>query len=295
MSRMVGQHADRNTNFLVSDNREQQDELVREWYRSRSSLNFRIEAQRNVEENRCTPGTGEWLLVNDTFIRWREQEALNKTLVCHGLPGAGKSTLASVVFKHLQEEKLSGGAAVCCIFCHHQQKPEMLVRDVLLSFLSQLISQTRSVPPKARLLQEQHHRDSTTLTNREVEQLIEEVVSYAFTAVYLVLDALDECDNSNPELAKDHLLKFLKRLGSCGRLNVLATSRHMDDARTMAAKEIRIEATREDITMYLKSRQVRLDTTIRSDEAVCDQIFKHILIVSDGMYVPQKGVIDSIS
>jgi hypothetical protein len=45
-------------------------------------------------------GTGEWFLKSAPFIEWLEGK--NKTLFCPGIPGAGKTMVASIVVNHLK-------------------------------------------------------------------------------------------------------------------------------------------------------------------------------------------------
>ncbi|KAL2683328.1 hypothetical protein Neosp_007798 [[Neocosmospora] mangrovei] len=48
------------------------------------------------------PGTGQWVLDSDQFQKWIATRA--KTLFCPGIPGAGKTIVASVVINHLMEK-----------------------------------------------------------------------------------------------------------------------------------------------------------------------------------------------
>jgi ankyrin repeat domain-containing protein 50 len=41
--------------------------------------------------------TGQWLLDREEFRIWRDDPQPNSILWCHGIPGAGKTVLSSVV------------------------------------------------------------------------------------------------------------------------------------------------------------------------------------------------------
>ena len=43
------------------------------------------------------PGTGEWVLTSDAFKNWLASPASSQTLWLVGIPGSGKTTLASIV------------------------------------------------------------------------------------------------------------------------------------------------------------------------------------------------------
>jgi len=52
--------------------------------------------------NRQQPGTGQWLLDSEEFQTWLNTD--KKTLFCPGIPGAGKTTLTSIVVDYLYAE-----------------------------------------------------------------------------------------------------------------------------------------------------------------------------------------------
>ena len=68
---------------LYQDSSERQDVL--HWL---SSLNF-LTQQSNFSGRR-QEGTGTWLLNSSEFLEWRD--TAGKTIVCQGMPGAGRSS-----------------------------------------------------------------------------------------------------------------------------------------------------------------------------------------------------------
>lgn len=59
------------------------------------------------------PGTGEWLLYSEKFQEW--ERATGRAIWCPGVPGAGKTVLASLIIDHLsalQRYKPVGTVAV---------------------------------------------------------------------------------------------------------------------------------------------------------------------------------------
>src|SRR6266536_6378666 len=88
--------------------------------------------------SRRQEGTGEWLLNSDEFQAWLNTS--KQTLFCPGMPGAGKTIIASIVVDHVctrfQKDPSIGIAYIYCNFRQqHDQKPE----DILASLLKQLV------------------------------------------------------------------------------------------------------------------------------------------------------------
>ncbi len=56
-------------------------------------------------QNRWTPGTCEWVLSNEDYMRWVDGNNASKVLWLHALPASGKSILSSFIVNNLQETK----------------------------------------------------------------------------------------------------------------------------------------------------------------------------------------------
>jgi hypothetical protein len=62
---------------------------------------FEYQRKHNDVCARRFPGTGQWLLERDEFLNWRDDPQSSNVLWCHGIPGAGKTVLSSVVVHKL--------------------------------------------------------------------------------------------------------------------------------------------------------------------------------------------------
>ena len=78
---------------------------------------FDYESLKDTYNQDRTPGTGEWLLQDDSFCRWRcSQESC--ILWVNAGPGCGKSVLA----KALVDEHLISGSIMACTVCYFSFK-----------------------------------------------------------------------------------------------------------------------------------------------------------------------------
>lgn len=238
---------------------------------------------------RRLPGTGEWLLQKSEFKAWRDDTTASKVLWCHGIPGAGKTILSSLVFDHLTRQ-LPKECAVTVFYCDYREQGSQSTFDIVASMLKQLASLSPVVMEMMRQsykncsLQGLHDR----LFFSELDSLFREACGQ-FTQVYLVIDALDECD------PKDHRKPFLEWIRSLDFCRVFLTSRpHPDDLKKAfkSHPQITIEASNDDIEKYLRATIAGNDNAA---DIMDDNLVQHVVTTitenAQGMFLlPQLQI-----
>jgi Cdc6-like AAA superfamily ATPase len=68
------------------------------------------------------------------------------TLFCFGIPGAGKTVLASIAIEYLQSPERSEKLRVAYFFCNYQRQEEQKMEDILAALLRQLVEQQDQIP-----------------------------------------------------------------------------------------------------------------------------------------------------
>lgn len=150
-------------------------------------------------------GTGKWLLDSTAFRNWL-QSPLNAVLWCYGIPGAGKTTMSSLMIDHLrtlQDDSLSSGVAG--IYCTY--KEPQTIANLLGSLLQQLVERLDELPPSLS--------GERSLSSREISTALIEVFP-KYDQIFLVIDALDECTS-----AIDLLKEIQKLCESASRMSPL--------------------------------------------------------------------------
>lgn len=140
------------------------------------------------------PGTGQWLLNSDQYHRWLKNSA--EILFCQGIPGAEKTILTSMVIDQLTtkfHDDLDTGIAY--IYFNYHQRDER-AENLLLSLLKQLTQKKSFLPPCVNALYEQR-RDKGIPPSLETISLALQTVARAYSRTFIVVDALDECPDSN--------------------------------------------------------------------------------------------------
>ncbi|EGS22281.1 uncharacterized protein CTHT_0018020 [Thermochaetoides thermophila DSM 1495] len=119
----------------------------------------------------------------------------------------------------------------------------------------------------------------------DLEDMFQAIAPLYKDGVYVIVDALDECQVSNSIRSK--FIKTLLRLQSREiNLNILATSRSLPDIEQAfyGHSRLKIIAQREDIERYLRNRMSDLCSAAKRSE-LQNEVIIRIADAADGMYV----------
>ncbi|KAI0456007.1 hypothetical protein F5B21DRAFT_168072 [Xylaria acuta] len=202
------------------------------------------------------PGTGQWLLNSNEYRQWKQ--GLHKTLFCRGDPGSGKTILAAMIVNDLESELGQDTTdAVSYVYCNYKRQDEQTAEHLLSSLLKQLAQNQPSLPESVKQLYDQHKGKHTRLSIDEISRALESVTGQC-SRVYIVVDALDECQASDN--CRTRFLSAIFGLQAKTGVNILVTSRSKPEIvsqfKGMASIEIR--APDDDIRRYLRSRISKL-------------------------------------
>lgn len=233
---------------------------------------------------KCDSGTGRWLLDSPQFNEWITET--EKTLLCQGLPGAGKTVMASLVIDHLRRTAPEKTVVVYA-YCDAGKRDQQKGVHILASLLRQLIEASPNMPECVQRFHSKNKgRQLGSVSAREfTDALID--TALLFSRVYVVIDALDESEDLS------NLLPEISRMQQEVKANVLVTSR--PDKRIEAMfdqySSLEIRASDEDVSWYLEKRIAQHD--VMKDElgeyaaeakaALRETVKEKIMKVSDGM------------
>ncbi|KAI0098179.1 putative zinc finger protein [Nemania sp. FL0031] len=152
------------------------------------------------------PETGQWLMRNTTFQDWFNPQypAIPPLLWINGIPGAGKTILASVVVD--EARRLKPTPRVLFFYCKHKDSERDNFAALGRSLLSQLLKQDDGLLPT--FYQKSCRSGESVLTS---EPLIEELLNLAFgncKSAYIIIDGLDEC----PRDQRKYITQWFRRL-----------------------------------------------------------------------------------
>ncbi|RYP32310.1 hypothetical protein DL767_005285 [Monosporascus sp. MG133] len=219
------------------------DEKCQEILNWLTPLNYA--AQQSDSYSRARPGTGQWLLDSDEYQGWLTLS--NQTLFCPGIPGAGKTTLTSIIIQNLQERFGSDPTVgIAYVYFNFNRKDDQQLQCLLSGLLKQLAQSQPSLPDILRDLHERHEIRRSRPSLNEISTALKSVANTYFK-VYLLIDALDECKTADS--CRSKFISEIFALQSETPTNLLATSRFIPEIterfKGCPSKEIR--ASKEDV------------------------------------------------
>ena len=158
---------------------------------------FEVEmAQSNYD--RC-PGTGTWLLEDTTFHSFVQNSTSATMFLCGG-PGFGKSFLLSLVVDHLRKMfELSKETSVTYFFCDSktEDSSKRTTLSIVKTLIAQLLERISQKDPgfvKGRVAALSNVRQEARMVSSLFYTSFESCLKQ-FQSNYIVIDALDECDD----------------------------------------------------------------------------------------------------
>jgi Cdc6-like AAA superfamily ATPase len=255
---------------------DEESQVILEWLTSTDYT-----AQQNDTLSRREEGTGQWLLERDEFKSWSSTK--QQTLFCLGIPGAGKTTLASIIIDHL-EQKLSAepDVGIAYIYCNFQSTPDSNIQDLLACLLKQLVQRQSELPKAVIDIYKTHRKKNTRPRTDELSSCLRSVaaeLSYAF----IIVDALDECGTDYG--LREKLLREIFTLQAECNINFLATSRHIPEIMVQFDRKtwLEIRAHAKDVERYLRSELSTFPSFLLQNPDLVNEIVTTITESVDGM------------
>jgi Cdc6-like AAA superfamily ATPase len=229
-------------------------------------------------------GTGEWLLKASDYLDWRA--GMQSTLLCPGIPGAGKTMMVSIIIDDLWKQfEAHNDIAVVYLYCSFKRQQEQRLVDLLATLVRQLFQERSHLPGTVRSMYQRHVSRNTRPSIDELRDVLRSLTG-TYSRVFFVVDALDEC--TNLDRTCDVLLAELFQLQALSKdsMAILATSRFipeiLDQFRNATRLEIR--ASEEDVGRYLDGQMPRLASCVMRRAELKEKIKIKIIESVDGMY-----------
>ncbi|KAF5699679.1 hypothetical protein FMUND_14640 [Fusarium mundagurra] len=226
---------------------EEQRHRVYNWLTSTDASPIHNRSRKLYED-----GTGSWILRSQHWTNWLASRV--RCLWVHGIPGSGKTILASWLITNIQVHcnKVSVSdspyvsAYYYCYFGHHQ--------DETAPFLRWVITQLSRVGGVVSTLMHDLFKRGAEPSISELLGALEQILQM-FSRVYIVIDAVDESD------PRDELLEVIQTLVTGQRfcnVQILVTSRdYIDIERVMEKLSISVpmanELVERDIRLHIRS------------------------------------------
>ncbi|KAJ5168924.1 uncharacterized protein N7482_004518 [Penicillium canariense] len=246
---------------LVQHEEDKRRQEVLHWLSPTNHANKQADFISHVQQ-----GTGNWLLKDDKFKRWINQDCSTvpgqQTLFCPGLPGAGKTFLTSIVIEELQDRASKCGVGIA--FCYFNFREKTTQDEILAMMLHQLVEQNPNIFPVSDRLYKENKTGTTRPTALSLLSTLESAVR-AFPRVFIVLDALDE--SQLPAGSLNRLLAEIFTLQRMHNVGMFATSRDIMSISEMFQESLhlRIYADVEDVGKFLRGQMEALPRIVQKE------------------------------
>jgi hypothetical protein len=245
---------------------------------------FDYASQQHDFLSRRQQGTGESFLDSKQFQTWLNTN--EQTLFCPGIPGAGKTILTSIVVDYLCTKfRNNPKNGIAYLYCNFRRQQEQKPEDLFASLLKQLVQEQSSVPDSVKTIYNQHKDKQTPPSLDEISNTLHSIVTTTYSRIYIVVDALDECQISNGcrQRFLSNVFSFQAKTGA----KLFTTSRPIPDVE----KEFKgclsheIIASDEDVQRYLDGHMSQLPTFVLSKPKLQEEIKTRIVRAVEGMWV----------
>ncbi|KAI5782377.1 hypothetical protein DFH27DRAFT_579250 [Peziza echinospora] len=273
-----------------------------------SDLQF--EERHHAISSQRKPNTGNWFLKHEAFLDWCEGQE-KRVLFCPGIPGAGKSVIASIAINYLLNTSQStkdNTIAVIYVYCNYKEKDQQFTLNLMRNLLQQLAREYCKPGTTGQALKLPNiffdhyniYKDSKKLPQLPDVIKMFHMLTARFQHIYLVIDAVDEMEDTS----RDELLNLLKELvWNMSHLKLMATFRpevyvaaHFELTCDVPAARIEIQAMEDDVRAYITGRineKPRL-AFLRKNPELLKRITDTIIEKTCGMFLLARFHIDSL-
>lgn len=231
--------------------------------------------------NQRIDGTGNWLLNSQIFLAWLEEPG--RALLCRGLPGAGKTILASVAIDYLAKQvQTAPKTGLAFIFCDYRKKNEQTIYSLLANLLKQLSHLLDPLPQSIVALFEVYKRCGTRPTLEEIFGILKDLIRH-YDRVFIVVDALDQCPVTSD--CRWEFLSTLSKLQFGFKINTFMTSRDIPDIveSFTSAMVLNVQAKKDDLQIYVEKSLARATGFVGRDPTIQAEITAAIVQAAGGM------------
>jgi hypothetical protein len=287
MDERIGEIGNTTETLVIATRDAEADRVRREILQRISTVD--ASGQQSDNLGRRQSNTGEWFLDNPTFKHRMSGSGQTLGLFCPGAPGAGKTTMSATIIHHLSIQDRESIIAIAYLYCKYRSRNEKTLYNLLCALLRRLV-QLRSTIPSCVLDMYNNFHEKSRLTLDQCTDLIT-LVCKEFSRVYVIIDALDECEAG---VARE-LIRILNSVRSQADIHPLMTARFITSIREMINDEIgvvpqlEVRASDSDIRQSFMSRRSGLPSFMKNNNDLWTRACARVIEASGGMRVSSNS------
>ncbi|RFU30781.1 hypothetical protein B7463_g5552, partial [Scytalidium lignicola] len=217
-----------------------------------------LDKTRRLKGERAA-GTCEWLLKTEEFQDWLTGTSL-ELLWLTGVPGIGKTVISCFVVEELQRTvKENNSVVLIYYFCDNKDEQRRTPIAILRGILFQLLKRR---PELFKLIEDDYKIQKASIVTkldtlwRALDRMLQSLVD---DKVYILIDALDECEESS----RGDFLALLGELGEVANVKILITGRpelDIEETAQSMGRSLRIDSgnINEDLSQFINIQIAKL-------------------------------------
>jgi hypothetical protein len=188
--------------------------------------------------------------------------------------------IAAAAIDHVLNTTQDSTYGIAYVYCDFKAREEQDISSLLAAILKQLVQGRLSTVDHIGQLYQKHAGRGTKPSLDEIYNALRDVLAH-YPAVYMVVDALDECQ----EGTRRQFLAKLRDLQALRDIRLLATSRFIPDIEDAFTEAPRLEvrASREDVKRFVVGQAYRLPACIQRSPMLQEMVQEQIANAGDGM------------
>jgi hypothetical protein len=188
--------------------------------------------------------------------------------------------VAAVAIDHLLNSAQNSAYGVAYIYCNYKSQEDQEVSSVLASILKQLVQSRLSTLGAVERLHQKHVKQGTKPSLDNIYSALRDVLAQ-YTHVYVVIDALDECQYET----RRQLLAKIRDLQKGADVRLMATSRSIPDIEDAFTQSLRLEvrSSSGDVKRFVAGQIHRLPRCVQRNAALQEMVQENIVEAVDGM------------
>lgn len=274
---------------------------VKEWLAVDSPPEFDHDAYRETRGD--YPGTGDWIAEHETIKSWLDADNPPRPLLwMTGIPGAGKTILASVV---IEQCKLRKEFLTSYYYCHYNEAKGNAMVGVLKGLADQLLDQHSQLLPHCHTRRTKSGEPS--LRSFTVAKKLLEDFCIDIPKQFIVIDGLDEYEAAERKQVLEFFVQLVKQCDEDepGKLRILIVSQDYADIKRaihsstiprIAPKIISLSSSdnKDDIHTFVKAWVDKIKRKHSLSDEQGDYLLKLTVVKADGMFLYAKLVMSNL-
>ncbi|KAK5057581.1 hypothetical protein LTR84_011581 [Exophiala bonariae] len=240
--------------------------------------------------------TGNWIKSSSEVSCWLNDDIpRSSTLWMHGMPGAGKSVLASIIIEACRKQENHRTAYYYC------RSDDINTLSSLAILKGILIQQLAWYPHLASYFQEQRQqKPEVTLNMESTARQIFETIAWESDRQYIIIDGLDECEKEDRKMIISFLTSLITKIDAKipSKLRLLIISQTEPDIRRLVerAREFELKANHnaQDIGSFVHTWMARLNNKFGLPEVTVTALEQRTCSLAKGQFLFAKLVMENL-